>query len=51
MDAFTCTECGRCTSSCPASITGKKLSPRKLMMDLRDRTEELEKIGIKAKGM
>ena len=49
MDAFTCTECGRCTSSCPASITGKKLSPRKLMMDLRDRTEELEKIGIKSK--
>ncbi len=43
MDAFTCTECGRCTSSCPANITGKKLSPRKVMMDLRDRVEYLGK--------
>ena len=43
MDAYTCTECGRCTSSCPASITGKKLSPRKVMMDLRDRIEEIGK--------
>ncbi len=41
MEAYTCTECGRCTSSCPASITGKKLSPRKLLMDMRDRTEEI----------
>jgi heterodisulfide reductase subunit C len=41
MDAFTCTECGRCTSVCPASITGKKLSPRKIMMDTRDRAEAL----------
>lgn len=41
MDAYTCTECGRCTSSCPASITGKKLSPRKVVMDLRDRIEEV----------
>jgi len=41
MDAFSCTECGRCTSVCPASITGKKLSPRKIMMDTRDRAEEL----------
>ena len=41
MDAYTCTECGRCTSSCPANITGKKLSPRKIMMDTRDRLEEI----------
>ena len=39
MDAYSCTECGRCTSSCPASITGKKLSPRKILMDTRDRLE------------
>ncbi|MDP2424495.1 MAG: (Fe-S)-binding protein, partial [Bacteroidales bacterium] len=39
MDAYCCTECGRCTSSCPANITGKKLSPRKLVMDMRDRIE------------
>ena len=43
MDAFTCTECGRCTSSCPANITGKKLSPRKVMMDVRDRLEYIGK--------
>ena len=41
LDAYSCTECGRCTSSCPANITGKKLSPRKIMMDTRDRAEEL----------
>ncbi len=41
MDAYTCTECGRCTSECPANITGKKLSPRKVMMDVRDRAEEI----------
>lgn len=41
MDAYTCTECGRCTSSCPANITGKKLSPRKIMMDTRDRLVEV----------
>lgn len=41
MDAYTCTECGRCTSSCPANITGKKLSPRKIMMDTRDRLTEV----------
>ena len=41
LDAYTCTECGRCTSSCPANLTGKKLSPRKVMMDTRDRLEEL----------
>jgi heterodisulfide reductase subunit C len=43
MDAYTCTECGRCTSSCPANITGKKLSPRKIMMDTRNRLEEAGK--------
>ncbi|MCD4772487.1 MAG: (Fe-S)-binding protein, partial [Bacteroidales bacterium] len=41
MDSYTCTECGRCTSKCPANITGKKLSPRKIMMDVRDRLEFL----------
>ncbi|MDH5608374.1 MAG: 4Fe-4S dicluster domain-containing protein [Cyclobacteriaceae bacterium] len=41
MDAYACTECGRCTASCPANLTGKKLSPRKVMMDTRDRMEEL----------
>ncbi|WP_264564519.1 (Fe-S)-binding protein [Flavobacterium sp. N3904] len=43
LNAYTCTECGRCTSSCPASQTGKKLSPRKIMMDTRDRLEEVGK--------
>jgi heterodisulfide reductase subunit C len=43
LDAYTCTECGRCTSSCPANITGKKLSPRKIMMDTRDRLDEVGK--------
>jgi len=41
MDAYSCTECGRCTSVCPANITGKALSPRKIMMDTRDRMEEV----------
>jgi len=41
--AYTCTECGRCTSNCPANQTGKKLSPRKIMMDTRDRLEEIGK--------
>jgi len=43
LNAYTCTECGRCTSSCPANQTGKKLSPRKIMMDTRDRLEEVGK--------
>ena len=41
LNSYTCTECGRCTSECPANITGKKLSPRKIMMDTRDRLEEV----------
>jgi Fe-S oxidoreductase len=41
LNAFSCTECGRCTDQCPANITGKKLSPRKIMMDTRDRAEEV----------
>lgn len=44
LNAYTCTECGRCTSVCPANQTGKKLSPRKIMMDTRDRLEEVGKI-------
>ena len=43
MNAYTCTECGRCTSACPANLTGKELSPRKIMMDTRDRMEEVGK--------
>lgn len=50
MDAYTCTECGRCTSVCPANITGKKLSPRKIVMSVRDRLEEvgenIDKSGV-----
>lgn len=41
MAAYSCTECGRCTSECPANLTGKKLSPRKIMMDVRDRAEHI----------
>jgi len=40
LDGYTCTECGRCTASCPANITGKILSPRKIIMDIRQRLEE-----------
>jgi heterodisulfide reductase subunit C len=43
LDAYTCTECGRCTAACPANITGKLLNPRKIMMDTRDRMEEVRK--------
>ncbi|MCW4470268.1 (Fe-S)-binding protein [Flavobacterium sp. MFBS3-15] len=50
MNAYTCTECGRCTSSCPANQTGKKLSPRKIMMDTRDRLEEVGRNIDKNKG-
>ena len=43
MDAYSCTECGRCSAACPATQTGKALSPRKIMMDTRDRLEEVGK--------
>ena len=46
MDAYTCTECGRCTDECPANLTGKLLSPRKIMMDTRDRLEAVGKNGL-----
>ena len=49
MDAYACTECGRCTAECPANLTGKKLSPRKIMMDTRDRMEEIGKSRSDAK--
>lgn len=49
LNAYTCTECGRCTAQCPANQTGKKLSPRKIMMDTRDRMEEIGAI-IDKKG-
>lgn len=50
MNAYSCTECGRCTSNCPANVTGKKLSPRKIMMDTRDRLEEVGAIIDLNKG-
>jgi heterodisulfide reductase subunit C len=43
LDAYSCTECGRCSAACPANMTGKLLSPRKIMMDTRDRLEEIGK--------
>jgi heterodisulfide reductase subunit C len=49
LDAYSCTECGRCTAACPANITGKLLSPRKIMMDTRDRMEVVGK-NINANG-
>ena len=49
LDSYTCTECGRCSSVCPANATGKKLSPRKIVMDVRDRTTEVA-ASIKDKG-
>ncbi len=49
LDAYTCTECGRCTAACPANITGKLLNPRKIMMDTRDRMQDVRK-NIKANG-
>ncbi len=50
LQAYTCTECGRCTAVCPANITGKKLSPRKVMMDVRDRAEEVGAAITKGQG-
>ena len=52
LDAYTCTECGRCTSVCPANQTGKKLSPRKILMDIRDRATEVQlniEVGAQSK--
>jgi heterodisulfide reductase subunit C len=49
LDAYSCTECGRCTSACPANLTGKILSPRKIMMDTRDRIEAVGKL-VNEKG-
>ncbi len=49
LDAYSCTECGRCSAACPATQTGKKLSPRKIMMDTRDRMEDIRK-NIKQNG-
>lgn len=46
INAYACTECGRCTAQCPANQTGKKLSPRKVIMDVRDRMEEIQKFGL-----
>jgi len=51
LNAYTCTECGRCTSECPANLTGKKLSPRKIMMDTRDRLTEVGKNMDANKGV
>ena len=50
MDAYSCTECGRCTSVCPANITGKQLSPRKIMMDTRDRLEDIQQVMMANQG-
>jgi heterodisulfide reductase subunit C len=50
LDAYSCTECGRCTAACPANITGKQLSPRKIMMDTRDRAEEIGLLANKEDG-
>lgn len=49
LDAYTCTECGRCTAACPANLTGKLLSPRKIMMDTRDRIHDVRN-NIKVNG-
>ncbi|MFK8301599.1 4Fe-4S dicluster domain-containing protein [Capnocytophaga stomatis] len=51
LNAYTCTECGRCTDECPANLTGKKLSPRNIMMKTRDRLEEVSKNIDSNKGI
>ena len=51
LDAYSCTECGRCSAACPATITGKLLSPRKIMMDTRDRMEEIGRSINKNRGI
>ena len=50
LAAYSCTECGRCTAECPANLTGKKLSPRKIMMDVRDRMEEIGNTPLHRRG-
>src|SRR5204863_3919206 len=50
LDGFACTECGRCTSVCPANITGKPLSPRKIIVNVRERLEEKARSGSPAAG-
>ena len=50
LDAYSCTECGRCTEQCPANQTGRALSPRKIMMDTRDRLEEVGRVLKVNKG-
>lgn len=50
LSAYTCTECGRCTDECPANLTGKKLSPRAIMMKTRDRIEEVGRNIDRHKG-
>ena len=51
LDAYSCTECGRCTEQCPANQTGRALSPRKIMMDTRDRLEEVGAVLKLNKGL
>lgn len=51
LDAYTCTECGRCTAACPANQTGKLLSPRKIMMNTRDRLEEVGRLKAANNGV
>ena len=51
LNAYSCTECGRCTAECPTNITGKKLSPRKIMMSTRDRIEEVGKTSTKTENL
>ncbi len=51
FDSLSCTECGRCTAVCPANVTGKKLSPRKVMMDLRARMKEKGPLMVKSRSM
>ena len=50
LDGYTCTDCGRCTAVCPANLTGKPLSPRKIMMNIRARTDELAPVLLSGKA-
>lgn len=51
LDGFTCTDCGRCTAACPASLTGKQLSPRKIIMNVRERTSEFARQSPEQKNV